>query len=384
VTANPPLSLYIHWPFCAAKCPYCDFNSHVRETRDDEAFGAALLREMETWKQKIGARSLRTLFFGGGTPSLMPPALVGQLIEKACALWAPEPDIEITLEANPTSSEAGKFVALRSAGVNRLSLGVQALNDEALKFLGRKHDVKEALSAVAIAAKTFPRTSFDLIYARKGQTVAQWESELKTALSYANGHLSLYELTLEPGTGFAARAATGEVFQAGLEEQAQMYEATQSIMNAAGLPAYEVSNHAKPGDESRHNIAYWNYDEYLGIGPGAHGRVGVSARDAQLNTRAPEAWLKKVQAEGLGLESLTPLPVRDMQEEMLLMGLRLNRGIDKARWQQRFGSPLDAFVDQGKKRALVSEGLVAETPTHLSASPQGMLKLTGVTEALAT
>ncbi|HVY13181.1 MAG TPA: radical SAM family heme chaperone HemW, partial [Alphaproteobacteria bacterium] len=330
------LSLYIHWPFCAAKCPYCDFNSHVRERVDEARFGEALLREMRHWHEQLGARRLTTIFFGGGTPSLMPPALVEKLIEQAQRLWPTADDVEITLEANPTSSEAGKFAALRQAGVNRLSLGIQALNDEALRFLGRRHDVKQALTALEAAAKTFPRWSFDLIYARKGQNAKDWEKELRQALGYAGEHLSLYQLTLEPNTGFAARAATGEVFQPPEEEQAELFELTQNVMEEAGLPAYEISNHARAGQECRHNLAYWNYAEYVGLGPGAHGRVGFP-RAATLNRRAPEAWLKAVEEKGEGLESLTPLTPREMREEALLMGLRLLGGLDKKQWREKFG-----------------------------------------------
>ncbi|MBI3418806.1 MAG: coproporphyrinogen III oxidase [Proteobacteria bacterium] len=420
-SAPQPLSLYIHWPFCASKCPYCDFNSHVRENIDEAAWLKAYLSEMEHWAARLGPRCLSTVFFGGGTPSLMNPKTVEKIIDKAVGLFgtgdqglgtgysppspqslAPSP--EITLEANPTSSEAQKFRDLKSAGVNRLSLGVQALDDAALTFLGRKHNTAEAVSAVAAAAQVFPRFSFDLIYARKGQSVKDWEQELRRALPMADGHLSLYQLTLEPGTGFAARAALGEVFQAQEDEQIEMFEITQSVMEQAGLPGYEISNHAKPGQECRHNLAYWQYGEWLGIGPGAHGRVwGSGTRDwglekefpsqslvpspqsqchAQTNIRAPEAWLKSVQTKGHGTESCIPLPAREAQEEALLMGLRLRQGLCKSRWQTRFGTPLDNFLDAGKKRALLAAGLIEEDAEYLRATPNGALKLNSVTAVL--
>jgi putative oxygen-independent coproporphyrinogen III oxidase len=375
------LSLYIHWPFCAAKCPYCDFNSHVRTGIDENAWEQGLLKEMDYWAAQLGPRSLSTIFFGGGTPSLMPPRTVERLIEKALTLW-PGDAPEITLEANPTSSEAAKFAALRKAGVNRLSLGVQALDDAALAFLGRKHDVKQAIQAVEMARKTFPRFSFDLIYARKNQTPQDWEKELKEALKLAEDHLSLYQLTLEPNTGFAARAATGEVFQAPEEEQATMFDLTQAIMNDAGLPLYEISNHARPGEECRHNMAYWEYGEWVGLGAGAHGRVNMSERQATLNIRTPETWLRAVNEKGHGLESLTPLSFREMQEETFLMGLRLRKGLDKKLWEERFRAPLDAFVNADKKRALQDAGLIAETAKNFRVTPEGFLKLNAITGAL--
>jgi putative oxygen-independent coproporphyrinogen III oxidase len=375
------LSLYIHWPFCAAKCPYCDFNSHVRASVDEAAWETALLKEMEYWAAQLGPRSLATVFFGGGTPSLMPPRTVEKLIQKALVLWPGEAP-EITLEANPTSSEAAKFAELRNAGVNRLSLGVQALDDTALTFLGRKHDAKQAISAIEMARKTFPRFSFDLIYARKNQTPEAWEKELKEALKLAGDHLSLYQLTLEPNTGFAARAATGEVFQAPEEEQAAMFDLTQDIMNEAGLPLYEISNHARPGQECRHNLAYWEYGEWVGIGPGAHGRVNLAERQATLNIRTPETWLRTVNEKTHGLESLTPLSFREMQEEAFLMGLRLKKGLDKKLWEKRFQQPLEAFVNADKKRALQDAGLIAEDAENFRVLPEGFLKLNAITGAL--
>jgi coproporphyrinogen III oxidase-like Fe-S oxidoreductase len=266
--------------------------------------------------------------------------------------------------------------------VNRLSLGVQALDDTALTFLGRKHDAKQAISAIEMARKTFPRFSFDLIYARKNQTPEAWEKELKEALKLAGDHLSLYQLTLEPNTGFAARAATGEVFQAPEEEQAAMFDLTQDIMNEAGLPLYEISNHARPGQECRHNLAYWEYGEWVGIGPGAHGRVNLAERQATLNIRTPETWLRTVNEKTHGLESLTPLSFREMQEEAFLMGLRLKKGLDKKLWEKRFQQPLEAFVNADKKRALQDAGLIAEDAENFRVLPEGFLKLNAITGAL--
>jgi oxygen-independent coproporphyrinogen-3 oxidase len=387
-----PLSLYIHWPFCAAKCPYCDFNSHVRASIEEGAWEKALLTEMNYWAAQIGPRTLRTIFFGGGTPSLMPPKTVAALIANAKKLWPSEDEPEITLEANPTSSEAEKFRALREAGVNRLSLGVQALNDAELQFLGRKHDVKQALGAIEMARATFPRFSFDLIYARKNQTVAGWENELREALKIAGKHLSLYQLTLEPNTGFFARAQAGEVLQASNDDQAEMFELTQTIMEEAGLPLYEISNHAAPGEECRHNLAYWEYGEWVGIGPGAHGRVyasssalratGDAERLATIAIRTPETWLKTVQSRGNGVESAPPLSPRDAQEEAFLMNIRLRKGIDKQAWEKRFGSPLTQLIDAKNVQALINAGLMQESATHLQVRPEGLIKLNAITEKL--
>jgi oxygen-independent coproporphyrinogen-3 oxidase len=380
---SPPLALYIHWPFCKAKCPYCDFNSHVREGIEAARWVRALLAEMRFWHEKLGPRTLTSIFFGGGTPSLLPPPEVATLIETATRLWPAAADIEITLEANPTSSEAQKFHDFAAAGVNRLSLGVQSLRDDQLKFLGRQHDVKEAKAAIAMAQAAFPRTSFDLIYARKEQRAADWEVELKEALELAAGHLSLYQLTIEPGTVFAQKTAIGSMFQADDEEAAKMYEITQELCAAAGLPAYEVSNHAAAGQQSNHNLSYWHYDEYAGIGPGAHGRTLLDGqRFATQTLRPPETWLRNVEAGGHGLEVNAALEKAEEKAESFMMNLRLCAGIDKAAWQARHGEALEALLDPAKIKMLATEKLVEDTPQTLRVTQEGMLKLTAITGSL--
>jgi putative oxygen-independent coproporphyrinogen III oxidase len=379
---NAPLALYVHWPFCLSKCPYCDFNSHVFQRIEEDRFVEAILTEMRHWRERIGIRALTSIFFGGGTPSLMHPRSIEKILEKANDYWPFSDSIEITLEANPTSVEAEKFHGFRSAGINRLSLGVQSLRDDALKSLGREHDVQQALAAIALSQKIFPRSSFDLIYARVGQSVGDWEKELREALNHAQHHLSLYQLTLEPGTVFTQKAAKGAVFQASEDDSVDMYILTQSIMAEAGLPMYEVSNHAKPGEESRHNLTYWNYQEYAGIGPGAHGRVKDGALRATQTIRPPEAWMRAVEANGHGIEAETPLGETDQMEEAFLMGMRLARGLDKKEWQEKFGKPLDAFLDPAKKTLFLQHHFIAENDDFLRATPEGLLKLTSLTGAL--
>ncbi|NDG05473.1 MAG: coproporphyrinogen III oxidase, partial [Alphaproteobacteria bacterium] len=300
-----PLALYIHWPFCLKKCPYCDFNSHVREGIDVAAWQQAYIREISHYAQHLPRRTLGSVFFGGGTPSLMPPTLVEAILNTIAQHWPMAHDVEVTLEANPTSAEAEKFKAFRAAGVNRLSLGIQALDDATLHWLGRTHSAQQARQALTWAAHIFPRYSFDLIYARANHTLSDWQKELQQALGMAGGHMSLYQLTLEPHTAFYARAQGGEILTASDDMAADMYEMTQDMMNAAGMPAYEISNHAAAGHESRHNTAYWQYDDYVGIGPGAHGRFRDEAGTvwATVDEPQPEAWLTKVQASGLGQRS---------------------------------------------------------------------------------
>src|SRR3954462_1680836 len=323
-----PLAVYIHWPFCRSKCPYCDFNSHVRERVDADRWTRALLLDLERQAELAPSREVISIFFGGGTPSLMPPETAAALIQRVKALWPVAPGLEVTLEANPNSAEARRFSDFSSAGVNRLSLGVQALDPGALRFLGRGHSRDEAIAAIGLARQGFPRYSFDLIYARPGQTIAAWEQELDEALSLAGEHLSLYQLTIEPGTAFGNRATRGEILSAADETGAALYEMTQERLAAAGLPPYEISTHAKPGAECRHNLAYWRYEDYLGIGPGAHGR---GTRDGgKLETqqrRAPEAWLAAIEETGSAIEQMTPIDGDASVEEMLMMGLRLTEGI---------------------------------------------------------
>lgn len=324
---QPPLALYVHWPFCVSKCPYCDFNSHVRDVVDQDAWRKALLADLAHEAAVLPGRRLGSIFFGGGTPSLMPPATVAAVIDAATSAWAPVDDVEITLEANPSSVEAAGFADLAAVGVNRVSLGLQALDDAALGFLGRAHGVDEGLAALAIAQREFRRVSFDLIYARPGQSVAAWEAELARALGFGTEHLSLYQLTIEPGTRFATLAAKGQLTIPDEDAAADLWEVTQSLTAAAGLPRYEVSNHARPGAESRHNLAYWRYTDYAGVGPGAHGRRGGLAT---LRHKKPENWIAAVERNGSGLQEETPLSGTEVAMERLVMGLRMTEGIDLA------------------------------------------------------
>ncbi len=346
--ADEPLALYIHWPFCVSKCPYCDFNSHVRESIDQDAWRVALLADLAHEAARAPDRRLTSIFFGGGTPSLMPPATVAALVEAAATQWRCAPDIEITLEANPNSAEAARFADLAAAGVNRVSLGLQSLDDKALRFLGRAHDAAEGLAALDIAQAAFARVSFDLIYALPGQSEAAWRRELSRALSFGTGHLSLYQLTIEPGTRFATLAAKGTLVPADPDEAAALYEVTQAMTEAAGVPAYEISNHARPGEESRHNLAYWRYLGYAGIGPGAHGRRG---RVATRRHRKPENWLGAIAREGHGIAEEQLLSPTEAGTEALLMGLRLAEGIELT------GPAADA-IDRAAVRRLVERGLL--------------------------
>lgn len=377
------LAVYIHWPYCRSKCPYCDFNSHVAGAIDHDQWRAAYKKELEHYAGMLPDRRVTSIFFGGGTPSLMQPATVEVILRDIAKYWNIADNVEITLEANPNSAEAEKFADLKSAGVNRLSLGVQSLNNEALAFLGRAHDAKEARHAIELAARHFPRFSFDLIYARKDQTLAAWQAELRDALALADGHLSLYQLTIEPGTQFHTRHGRGEVLTAPDNEAATMYEATQEILNDAGLPAYEVSNHARPGAESRHNLAYWHYDDYIGIGPGAHGRYCLSGkRFAAEAHRAPEVWLAQVNKDNHGLRLCDEIDPVTAQREALMMGLRLTNGIDHQNWQRKFGSSLtsdkDGFLAPDKIRKLEQENYLENNAQNLKATKAGLQRLNAV------
>jgi oxygen-independent coproporphyrinogen-3 oxidase len=362
-------ALYIHWPFCLAKCPYCDFNSHVRERVETEAWQQALLADMRHEAALAGGEPLQSIFFGGGTPSLMPPALVGALLGEAERLWGFAPDIEITLEANPSSVEAGKFADLAAAGVNRVSLGLQALDDATLRFLGRLHDAREGLAALDTAQATFARVSFDLIYARPAQTAEQWREELRRALGLGTGHLSLYQLTIEPGTRFATDVRQGAFAPLDDDPAADLFAVTRELTEAAGLPAYEVSNHAQPGAESRHNLAYWRYRDYAGIGPGAHGRRGGKAT---LRHKKPENWLAAVAENGHGLKEERALAPSEQASEALLMGLRLAEGLDLAALSQQFGIEADALVDPAKFALYESLGLARREGARIGVTPHGM------------
>lgn len=353
---DPGFGVYVHWPFCAQKCPYCDFNSHVRFGGIDEArFRAAFLRELEHTAQRTGPRTVSSIFFGGGTPSLMQPETVAAILDRIAGLWSVEAGAEITLEANPGSVEAARFRGYRAAGVNRVSLGVQSLRDDILKSLGRIHSVAEAKAAIEIARATFERFSFDLIYARPGQTLAAWKDELRDALALAGQHLSLYQLTIEPETPFAALHAAGKLVIPDEDAALALYEVTQEMTAAADLPAYEISNHAAPGEESRHNLLYWRYGEYAGCGPGAHGRlVSDGLRYATSTERNPERWASLVERDGHGIIETTPLARGEEADEMLLMGLRLGEGVDLERLARIGGRrPSQAAI-----AALTQQGLV--------------------------
>jgi oxygen-independent coproporphyrinogen-3 oxidase len=365
--ADGAFGVYIHWPFCLSKCPYCDFNSHVRHNAIDETrFVRAFTAEIAATAARVPGRTVSTIFFGGGTPSLMQPMTVGAILDAVGEHWHVAPDVEVTLEANPTSVEATRFAGYRAAGVNRVSLGVQSLDDGALKALGRMHTAREALDAVAIARAAFERYSFDLIYARPGQTPQLWRPELERAIAEAAEHLSLYQLTIEADTPFAALHAAGKLAVPDGDEARILYDLTREVCAAAGLPAYEISNHARPGAECRHNLVYWRYHEYAGIGPGAHGRLDIDGRrHATATERRPEAWLDRVERTGTGITTDEALSRVEAADEFLLMGLRLAEGIDLARFAALAGVPLaEKQIDD-----LAMHGLVETTP-------QGRLRVT--------
>ncbi|MBN9070576.1 MAG: coproporphyrinogen III oxidase [Rhizobiales bacterium] len=382
VDRDPGFGVYVHWPFCAAKCPYCDFNSHVRHRGvDQERYAAAFRAELADRRRRTGPRTVTSIFIGGGTPSLMKPETVAAVLDAVSANWTVPDGIEITLEANPSSVEAERFRGYRAAGVNRVSLGVQALNDADLKFLGRLHDVEEALKAIGLAREIFPRLSFDLIYARPGQTPAAWTEELKRAIGYAVDHLSLYQLTIEEGTRFHDLYAAGKLVVPDADAAADLYEATQEVTAAHGLPAYEISNHAKPGCESRHNLTYWRYGEYVGVGPGAHGRyVEDGRRVVTFTEKFPEAWLGQVEVKGHGLSGGEILSREEEADEFLMMGLRLAEGIDLIRYEALSGRPLPS----DRVALLRQEGLVAPVGNSgLRATPAGMAVLDALVADLA-
>ncbi|WP_313538920.1 radical SAM family heme chaperone HemW [Sphingomonas sp.] len=362
-----PLALYVHWPFCVSKCPYCDFNSHVRESVDQARWRDALLADLAHEAAMLPGRRLGSIFFGGGTPSLMPPETVAAIIDAAASVWRFEDGIEITLEANPSSVEAARFADIARAGVNRVSLGLQALDDEALVFLGRAHGVDEGLAALATAQAAFERVSFDLIYARPGQSLDAWEAELRRAIGFGTEHLSLYQLTIEPGTRFATLAAKGQLTIPDADMGADLFEMTRAITAAAGLPAYEISNHARPGAESRHNLTYWRYRDYAGVGPGAHGRRGGLAT---LRHKKPENWLAALDRNGHGMECEDHLDPADRAIEALLMGLRIGEGIDLDRIAllAEGAPPIDArALDR-----IVRQGLAERDGTRLRVTETGM------------
>ena len=379
---DPGFALYVHWPFCLSKCPYCDFNSHVRSAPIDESrFVNAYRAEIRHRAEMSRGRVVRSIFFGGGTPSLMRPHTVQAVIDAAAEAWTIAEDAEVTLEANPTSGEAGHFRGYRAAGVNRLSVGVQALNDADLSALGRKHSVNEAMAALDVAAAIFRRYSFDLIYARPGQTLNGWRAELKEALSRGSEHLSLYQLTIEPDTIFERLWRAGKLRMPDPDLARSLFEVTQEIAEAHGMPAYEVSNHARPGAESRHNLVYWRYGEYAGVGPGAHGRIATSdGRRAQSTEKHPEMWLTQVEAEGHGLIENDLLSREEQGDEFLLMGLRLREGVDPLRFEALSGRPLD----KRQIKTLALEGFVVEDERgRLRVTPLGAPVLDSVVADLA-
>ncbi len=379
-----PLALYIHWPFCLRKCPYCDFNSHVRDAIPQARFAAALRAELAWEAARLGRRTLTSVFFGGGTPSLMAPETVAALIADARALFDAAPDIEITLEANPTSVEQAKLAAFRAAGVNRLSLGVQALDDAALAGLGRAHSGTEAIAALEQARGLFPRLSFDLIYARPGQSLADWRTELRRALALAADHLSLYQLTIEPGTAYEGLHRRGELVLPDDDLAEALYDATAEAAETFGLLAYEISNYAKPGAESRHNLAYWRYGDYAGIGPGAHGRLRLGGEViATRRHRAPEIWADRVEANGHGSTAEEAVCPRDRAREALLMGLRLAEGIDASAFERRTGMALEAAVDPFILTACREAGYLAWDGITLAATHAGRRRLDALLPRLA-
>jgi len=372
--------VYVHWPFCAAKCPYCDFNSHVRTTIDEDGWVDGIVAELEWAAANQKDRPVvETIFFGGGTPSLMRGESAGRILEKIAALWLMANDPEITLEANPASAEAARFADYRAAGINRVSLGVQALNDADLKKLGRLHDVAEARAALKMAMGIFDRVSFDLIYARPDQTDAGWREELKQALALGTGHLSLYQLTIEPETPYALLHKKGSLQIPDEDLAAGLYETTQELTEAAGLPAYEISNHATAGQESRHNLIYWRYGDYAGVGPGAHGRTKLNGqRTATAAIKLPERWRDMVSKNGHGFSEMTPVSHDEGAREHLLMNLRLAEGLNLIAYEQRWGSKPDA----GKIAALTQQGFLTLHDNMLTATPSGRLLLNRVIEEL--
>ncbi len=370
-----PLALYIHWPFCVAKCPYCDFNSHVRDQIDHTEWQVALLADLRHEAALLPGRKASSIFFGGGTPSLMPPATVAALIAEADRLWGLTDDCEITLEANPNSVEVANFAALASAGVNRVSIGVQSFDPQALDFLGRAHDADEARRAIATAQAHFARVSFDLIYARPGQSLAAWEGELAEALAFGTDHLSLYQLTIEPGTRFATLAAKGDLIIPDGDAAADLFEATDAMTRAARLPRYEVSNHARVGSESRHNLTYWRYGDYAGVGPGAHGRRLGQATERH---KKPENYLGALARNGHGLKVESPLSPVQRANEALVMGLRLAEGVDLARIEAASGLARSAFLDEAAVGRLAGQGLMNVEADWLAVTDAGILLLDSV------
>jgi oxygen-independent coproporphyrinogen-3 oxidase len=376
---DPGFGVYVHWPFCQSKCPYCDFNSHVRESVEHDRWARALVAELDAMASLAPGREVTSVFFGGGTPSLMEPKTVAALLDRIAALMPVAQDVEITLEANPGSVEADRFAGYRSAGVNRLSLGVQALDDDALRQLGRRHDLAEALRALDIARRLFDRVSFDLIYARPGQTLAVWRAELARALALGTEHLSLYQLTLEQGTRFWTLHQRGELQVPGEDAAADLFDLTQAMTAEAGLPAYEISNHARPGAESRHNLTYWRSGEWIGIGPGAHGRLTQAGRTvARRQAKVPETWLAAVEAAGHGTAETESVARRERVEEVLMMGLRLTEGVGDETMRRAAGLGLADALPPERTAPLVASGHLVVDRRGVRLTPTGRPVLNAV------
>ena len=379
IQADDSLALYVHWPFCLSKCPYCDFNSHVRDTVDQRRWRNALLAELDHFAEQMPGRRLPSIFFGGGTPSLMQPETVASVIDCARTAWRATDDLEVTLEANPTSAEAKNFEAYYAAGVNRISLGVQALNDAALAFLGRTHGSVEAKKAIALAQRHAARVSFDLIYARPGQSARAWQAELNDALRIGTTHISLYQLTLEKGTPFYGAAQRGAFALPDEDGAAELFEATQDICAAAGLPGYEISNHARAGEECRHNLTYWESGDYVGIGPGAHGRLTLHDTVwATAQQRTPDSWLAAAEARGHATQSRVAVPASERVMEVLMMGLRLARGLGRENFARRTGLTLESILDARAVARLEKLGLITLDDTALRATAAGRQRLNAV------
>jgi len=379
------IGLYIHWPFCQSKCPYCDFNSHVRQSIDETAWEQALLQELAYVGQQTKGQALTSVFFGGGTPSLMPARTVQKLLEALGQYWVLDSDLEVTLEGNPNSIEVSKYRDFKAAGINRVSVGIQSLRQDSLTFLGRLHNADEAKRALEITSTLFDRSSFDLIYALPNQTAKEWQKELEEALNFARGHLSLYQLIIEPGTAFYTRYQRGDFQLPSEEKSAELYELTRDIVGQQGYVDYEVSNYAKEGHQCRHNTLYWTYGDYVCIGPGAHGRVSLGGeKHAIKNYKAPETWLDKVKQHGHGQEITDPLTVEDQVIEHLLMGLRLKTGLHKENFHKMHGVSLEELLDPKKVSFLKELGFLEESETHLYVTPSGLLRLNTITSELVT
>ncbi len=372
-------AVYVHWPYCLSKCPYCDFNSHVASSVNHAHWGKAFENEIAYYAAQTPGRNVTSVFFGGGTPSLMEPETTAHVLDTIARRWTLDPKAEITLEANPTSVESGKFRDFKAAGINRVSIGVQALNDHDLKQLGRTHSADEARAAIQTAADTFERYSFDLIYARSGQKVKDWEDELNDALHMAGGHLSLYQLTIEPGTQFETLYKTGRLSIPGNDLAGEMYEVTREMTDKAGLPAYEISNHAAPGQESLHNLSYWRYADYAGIGPGAHGRLTLDGiKYATRGHRAPALWLAQTLQKGNGAHPFEIIAPKDAAMEKIMMGLRIKEGIDLGDVSELAGEPWQSLIGEQALRALISEKLLTRHHNRIAPTSEGLQRLDGL------